>query len=182
MTDAALIRLYQQRSEGAIAATEKQYGAYCRTIAYRILGNEEDTEECLSDVWMKVWNAIPPEEPEHLKGWLAVVTRNCALTHCRQRQRQPEQVEEAAAELAMYLTDSAAEAVEAKTLGEAISRFLMTQKESNRRAFLRRYWYGDTVEETAERMHWTTGKTKTVLFRMRSALRDYLQKEDFYHG
>lgn len=36
MEDAAIIALYNARSETAIAETEKKYGSYCRTIAYRI--------------------------------------------------------------------------------------------------------------------------------------------------
>ena len=63
-------------------ATQAAYGAYCRAIALRILGSEEDTEECLADVWLRVWNAVPPERPEQLSSiktekkriWLQVWT------------------------------------------------------------------------------------------------------------
>ena len=34
------------------------YGPYCRAIALRILDSEEDAEECLADVWLRVWNAV----------------------------------------------------------------------------------------------------------------------------
>ena len=92
MTDRELTDLYFARSERAVEATQAVYGAYCRAIALRILGSEEDTEECLADVWLRVWNAVPPERPEHFKGWLAVVTRNQALTLRRGRARQPQTV------------------------------------------------------------------------------------------
>ena len=182
MTDQRLIELYTARSEEAIAETERIYGAYCRTIAGRILGNEEDAEECLSDVWLRVWNAIPPQQPTNFKGWIGAITRNAAISLCRRKDREPQRVGDAALELALDLTEGPEREVEAKVLGEAISAFLQAQPAQSRIAFLRRYWYGDTVEETAKYMGWGVGKTKTNLFRTRQKLKDYLKKEDLYHG
>lgn len=181
MTDQELLDLYFARSEEAVAATRMVYGPYCRAIALRVLGSEEDAEECLSDVWLRVWNAVPPERPEHFKGWLGVVTRNQALTICRTKARQPRQVDEAALELALDLSGGPEGEVEAKELGRLISDFLAAQPEKNRNVFLRRYWYGDTVEEAARWAGWSVSRTKSALFRMRNKLRDYLKKEDFYH-
>ena len=181
MTDQELLDLYFARSEEAVAATRMAYGPYCRAIALRILGSEEDAEECLSDVWLRVWNAVPPERPEHFKGWLGVVTRNQALTLRRAKDRQPRLVDEAELELALDLSGSPERVVEANELGRLISDFLATQPEDNRDVFLRRYWYGDTVEEAARWAGWSVSRTKSALFRMRNKLRDYLKKEDFYH-
>ena len=41
------------------------------------------------------------------------------------------------------------------------------------------YWYADTVEDAARRLGWSVSKTKSVLFRTRNKLRDYLHKEGF---
>lgn len=182
MTDENLIELYISRSEEAIEATRQQYGGYCRTIAWNILANGEDVEECLSDVWLKVWNAIPPERPAFFKGWLGTLTRNQALTISRTRARRPAQADEAALELAQALTGGPEEELDAWTLGEAISAFLLKQPPQIRTAFLRRYWYGDTVRETARHMGWTVGKAKTVLFRTRTKLKQHLEMEELYHG
>ena len=182
MNDTQLIELYIARSEEAVEQTQQQYGAYCRKIASTILENELDVEECLSDVWLRVWNAIPPQTPEYFKGWLATITRNSALTICRKRAREPQTVGEAAFELALDLTDGPEDRIDTRLLGEAISRFLEQQPRHIRTAFLRRYWYGDSVEETAKFCGWGQGKTKTVLFRTRKKLKEYLIKEDLYHG
>lgn len=182
MTDEELLELYFARSEDAIQATRMVYGPYCRAIALRILNSEEDAEECLSDAWLRAWNAIPPERPEHLKGWLGVVTRNQALTLLRSRERRPQQAEEAALELALDLAGGPEAELEARELGRAISAFLEGQPERNRGVFLRRYWYGDTVEEAARWAGWSLSRTKSALFRMRKRLKDYLKKEELYHG
>jgi len=72
--------------------------------------------------------------------------------------------------------------MEGKALGEAVSAFLKTQKAAHRVAFVRRYWYGDSMEQVAQHMGWSVGKTKTVLFRLRAKLRTYLTKEGFMNG
>lgn len=182
MTDQELLELYFARSEEAVAATQAAYGPCCRAIALRILDSEEDAEECLADVWLRAWNAVPPERPDHFRGWLGVVTRNQAITLRRTKDRRPGQADEAALELALDLSDGPEREVEARELGRMISDFLAAQPEKNRNVFLRRYWYGDTVEEAARWAGWSISRTKSALFRMRNKLRDYLKKEDFYHG
>ena len=79
MDDRQIIALYNERSEAALSETAKKYGRYCRTIAYNILNNEEDSEECVNDTWLKAWEAIPPQCPESLAAFLGKITRNLAL-------------------------------------------------------------------------------------------------------
>ena len=70
----------------------------------------------------------------------------------------------------------------AEELGRAISRFLRVQKESARVVFLRRYWYAVSVEQAAAHMGWSISKTKTVLYRTRNRLRDFLEQEGLWNG
>ena len=137
-------------------------------------------EECLNDVWLTVWNTIPPTRPEHFKGWLGTVTRNRAIAKGKQNGRYPETLDDSAMELASCLSTRDIQAeTEAAELGRAISRFLRQQKESTRTVFLRRYWYADSVEQAAAHMGWSVSKTKSVLFRVRKELKHDLQKEGF---
>jgi len=55
MDDNKIIDLYWKRSESAITETDKKYGRYCNTIAFNILHNREDAEECVNDTYFKVW-------------------------------------------------------------------------------------------------------------------------------
>lgn len=178
MTDEELIRLYQARDPRAVEETKTRYGAYCATIARRLLTDARDVEECLSDCAMAVWNAIPPACPEHFKGWLGDIVRNRALAIGRENGRRPPTVEEAALELAPCLPegDTPHGQLEARELGQAISRF---QKPPVRTVFLRRYWYADRVEQAAAHMGWSVSKTKTVLFRTRNQLREFLRQEGY---
>lgn len=181
MTDQELVELFLSRSEGAIPALAAQYGPYCRAVAARLLADPRDVDECLNDAWLSVWRAIPPARPGHFKGWLAAVVRNRALAMGRENSRRPPTVDEAALELAPCLPpgDSPEGSAEYRALAEAVGRFLRAQPKDVRIVFLRRYWYADTVEDAARRLGWGVSKTKSVLFRTRNRLREYLQKEGF---
>ena len=181
LTDEELLGLYFARSEEAIQATGMVYGPYCRAIALRILDSEEDAEECLADVWLRVWNAVPPERPEHFKGWLGVITRNQALTLLRSRERRPRQADEAALELALSLSGGPEAELEARELGRAVSAFLAGQPERNRSGCGRRHGHGGRAGGGGRWAGWSLSRTKSALFRMRKKLKDYLKKEGLYH-
>ena len=79
MKDHEIIELYWARNESAIAATAEKYGSYCHMIAYNILRNKEDAEECSNDTYLGAWNSIPPQRPNRLSIYLGKITRNLAL-------------------------------------------------------------------------------------------------------
>lgn len=79
MDDSIIVELFFDRSELAISETSKKYGRYCHYIAYNILRNNEDAEECVNDTYLRVWNSIPPKRPNKLQTYLGKITRNLAL-------------------------------------------------------------------------------------------------------
>lgn len=179
MRDSDLIALFLARSEEAVPALQTQYGPYCRAVASRLLSDSRDVDECLNDSFLSVWRAIPPARPEHFKGWLAAIVRHRAIAMGKENSRRPPTLDETALELASCLPPGPAETAEHNALADAVTRFLRAQPKDVRTAFLRRYWYADTVEDTARRLGWSVSKTKSVLFRTRNKLRAQLQKEDY---
>ena len=182
MTDQQILALYAAGDPAATEAVQRQYGGYCAAIAGRILTDPRDVEECLNDLWLQAWKILPQQQTDHLKGWLGTVARNCALGRYRQLKTAPLTAEESELELASALAGMPAEQMESRALGECISAFLRQQSQPNRVAFVRRYWYGDSVEQVAQHMGWSAGKTKTVLFRLRNKLQSHLTKEGFLNG
>lgn len=60
MDDEQILDLYFARDEQALAETDRKYGGYCYSLANGILNSEQDTEETVSDTYLKAWNTIPP--------------------------------------------------------------------------------------------------------------------------
>lgn len=182
MTDSQIIDLYWLRSEEAISATAAAYGGYCSAIAWNILRNREDTEECVSDTWHRAWQSMPPQRPSPLRAWLGKITRNLALDRWRAgraERRGGGQVEVLLSELEDCLpaVDGPERRLEDREIAEAISAWLRGQPYSTRVAFVRRYWYGDSVADIAKALRMSQGAVKSALFRARNSLKFYLERK-----
>lgn len=79
MTDEQIIDLFFARSEQGIRELDAKYGKFCRRLAYNMLGDAQDAEECVSDAYLGAWNAIPPAEPHPLLTYLCKIVRNLSL-------------------------------------------------------------------------------------------------------
>ena len=182
MEDRQIIDLYFRRDEDAIVRTREKYGGYCYHIAANILPLREDAEECVSDTWLRAWNAIPPARPDPLRSWLGRVTRNLALSHWRKDRAQKRGGSEAALafeELSDCLSggEEPERVVEASALADAVNAFLATLKPRERSLFLARYWYFAPVREIAARTGKSESAVKSSLLRTRRKLYDYLNEE-----
>lgn len=180
MDDLKIIALYFERNEQAIKETDAKYGKLCHRIAYNILNNQEDSEECVNDTYVGVWNAIPPTRPYNFTSFICKITRNLSLKRLefRKREKRSPDVLLSLDELAAVLPDERyAPGVSDEDVGRLISKFLRSQKEEARNIFLRRYYYFDSIREIAKRYSFTESKVKNMLFYTRSKLKDYLIKE-----
>ena len=69
--------------------------------------------------------------------------------------------------------------MEAQILGELLNKFLRSLKPDERRTFIGRYYYMDSLKEVAAYCGMSEGKAKTMLFRTRVKLKEYLREEGF---
>ena len=174
MQDHEIIDLYFARDERAILNTEQKYGSYCKTIAMNILHDDLDSDECVNDTYLAAWNSIPPQRPERLSAYLARLTRNISLNRYKSRTTERRGGGEFALSLD-ELDDCVADTDKsAEELGQLISDFLHREKKETRQVFIRRYFYGDSIEDISKRFTFSESKIKSMLHRTRLALRDYL--------
>ena len=66
MDDNQIIALFFQRNEDAIRQTDSVYGSRLFRISQNILRCQEDAQECVSDTYLRAWNAIPPHPSQQL--------------------------------------------------------------------------------------------------------------------
>lgn len=180
MDDLSIIELYFARDEQAIKETDKKYGKLCYRIAYNILNNNEDSEECVNDTYIGVWNAIPPTRPKSLMAFLCKITRNISLkrVEAMARQKRCQATVVSLDELAEILPDeSIGENISNDNLTELISDFLRKEKADVRSVFIRKYYFFDSVGDIAKRYGFTEDKVKSMLYHTRKKLKDHFIKE-----
>lgn len=182
MEDRAIVALYWKRAETAILETKKQYGRLLRSISRGILRNEEDAEECENDTYLRAWDTIPPKRPEKLSAFLAKITRNLSLDRYDAKHAEKRgggEVPLLLDELAEVIADEAAFPADTEDLSEVLNAFLGRLKPDARTIFLRRYWFGDSVQEISVRSGFGESKIKMSLLRTRQNLKEVLEKEGY---
>ena len=183
MEDNSIIELYWNRDEQAIFETDRKYGKLCFRIADNILKRKEDSEECVNDTFLKVWNSIPDDRPKHFSAYLCMIAKRLALSKYRYNTAEKRNFEsplpfEELSEIVSGSNGCEDEAMLSE-LGESISRFLLGEKKLHRQIFVRRYWYYDSAETIAEAYHISPNTVWSILSRMRVRLKKQLQKEGY---
>lgn len=183
MSEREILELFAARDEAAIKKCEENYGAYCRTISYRILQDEGEAAECVNDTWFQAWRTIPPTEPQNLGAYLAKIVRNLSLNRYRsahRKKRGAERVAVSLEELAECVPtgETLEQTIEKGRLGTIISSFLRGLPKEERVMFVRRYFYMDSVAEVAAFLGCSESKVKTTMFRCRKKLQDVLVREE----
>ena len=184
MDDKSIVDLYFSRNEEAITQTDKKYGHYCYSIAYNILTSKEDAEESVSDTYMTAWRAIPPRRPSALSAFLGKITRHISIDRWRERvatKRGGGEVPLALEELNDCISgmQDVEMEYERKEILNAYVKFLDALPATERRVFLCRYWYVESIETIANKFGFSQSKVKTMLHRTRAKLRMQLAKEGY---
>ena len=184
MEDTKIIELFWERSEDAIKQTDTKYGRYCYAIAYNILCSEPDSEECVNDTYLRMWETIPPQKPNVLSAYIGRITRNLALDRVdhRTRKKRSAGVEMVLDEVSEMLPDASTipESADDFALGDAINSFLRSLDTNSRIIFVRRYWYNSAIADISLDCSIPIGTVKSTLSRTRKNFREYLEKEGIY--
>ena len=183
MDDDAIVRLYHARSESAISETAAKYGGFCMSIALNILSLREDAEECVNDTYHAAWLRMPPELPDSLRAFLGRITRNISISRFRRNRaaKRFSGMELMLSELEECIPDgtSVERAVDGDRLTGIINGWLDSLTEDDRALFVRRYWYGDAVNDIARELGCSPNRVSQRLFGLRKKLKETLEKEDF---
>ena len=184
MHDEQIVQLFLDRDETAISAAREKYGSYLYTVANNILSCREDSMECVNDTYFAAWNSIPPHKPQVLQTYLCKLIRRISVDRYRKNNRQKRggtSLEVSLSELSECISGGVTpgDVLEYKRLGKSISDYLRTVSETDRRLFICRYYFMDSLCDSARYCGVRETAAKTILYRTRCGLREYLKKEGF---
>ena len=183
MEDREIVDLYLKRDENAIVATKTKFGKYIVTIAQNILGSVDDALEVENDTYLKTWNSIPPTVPLNFKTFLGRISRNLSIDMYRKSNSEKHgsgNISLLLDELSESLPSNDGkpdEALDSAELSHALSAFLKAQDSDKRVMFIKRYWYGASIDDIASEMSLTQNNVAVSLHRTRAALKEYLESE-----
>lgn len=184
MTDEKIIELLFRRDERALSEIESKYKNLLRYVAENFLSAREDVEECLNDVLLSIWNAIPPEMPDDLRAYLCAIMRNTAIDRLRENKsdKRGGRFRTVSDEFLSMLDDGTdlADEFEARRAGGIINSFLAGLNEESRDIFVMRHYLGMSCAEIADVFGCSQGKVKMSLLRSRKKLAAKLRKEGIF--
>ena len=182
MTDKKIIELFFERSTQAIGALDEKYGRICHQVAYNILNNPQDAQECVNDAYFAIWNAIPPAKPNPLLTFVCKIVRNISLKRYEQNTaiKRNSHYNVAMEELQDCLASSTTveDTIAERELTKIIEAFLDSLSAENRVIFLRRYWFSDSYADIAKQVGITEKNVSVRLTRIRKELREYLLERE----
>lgn len=178
MHDRDIVMLYFNRNEKAISETISKYSTYCMSIAYGILLNEQDAEECVNDTYLRVWNSIPPAQPHSLKAYVGTIVRRLAINkykreHTAKRNKDLEIAFEELSDCVPIPDDNV------EGLPALLDEFLGSLSETDLRLFMRRYWYSVLPTELAKQEGMTVNAVTVRLYKIRNRLHSFLKERGY---
>ena len=178
LEDNKIIELFYERSEQAILELSKKYGHVCTKVAYNILNNALDSEECVNDAYLGTWNTIPPQNPNPLLSYVLRIVRNLAIkkyhknTAIKRNSIYDISLDEL--ENCFPAAQSVEDEFNSKELVRIIDDFLETLNKENRIMFIRRYFFSTSIEDIAKLFHTSAHNVSVKLFRTREKLKKHL--------
>ena len=184
MGDEKIVELYWKRDEKAIEETDFKYKKYLFSIAYNVVHDRLDSEECLNDTYLGAWNAMPPARPNVLKAFLIIITRRVAIKRYHSKLRQnviPSEMTVSLSELEDFIAgdeDISAD-FDAERLGYVISDFVRSLSERKQFIFMSRYYVSDPIDTIASDLNLSRSMVNKELAAIRSALKERLESEGY---
>jgi RNA polymerase sigma-70 factor (ECF subfamily) len=177
MNDQDIIKLFFERSEQGISELDAKYGEQSRRFSENIVGNTEDAEECVNDSYLKVWETVPPKNPDPLKAFLLRIVRNISVNryHANNAQKRKSVYSASLEELSELASgEDVYERFESAELARFIEKFVSSLSRENRVIFMRRYFFAQGCAEIGTLLGYSEKNVTVRLSRIRKKLKKYL--------
>ena len=185
ITDEQIIELYWQRNETAIQETDRKHGKLLFGIAYNILHDRLDCEECQNDTYLGVWNAIPPTRPIKFPAFITQIMRNIAINRFKEKtskKRIPSELTVSMDDVNDILrSDETVETeYEAEEVGKIINNYIRQLSERQRYIFIDRFYLAEPVDTIANDLSISVPTVYREIDRIKQGLKLHLERNDIF--
>lgn len=182
-TTEEIVSSLEARDSSALSDIEKAFGTLMRRIAVNLGLDKCDTDECMNDTFLEVWNTIPPKKPESIRSYVCMLMRRTVIDRIRYNTAEKRSFalySEISEELDSCI-DVENTVVDEICIPEILEKFLKEKSVRDREMFLRRYYEFEPVKAIASSMHIGANTVSQKLSRMRAELKDTLKEWGYDH-
>ncbi|HEX9968954.1 MAG TPA: sigma-70 family RNA polymerase sigma factor [Acidimicrobiales bacterium] len=152
----------------------RRYGRFLFTVAYRLTGHEEDAQDLVQDVLLRVRRGLETYRPGSMEAWLSRITTNVFLDEVRRRKRRPTVALPDDPERVLPTAPSPDEALAAAGLPDHVQQALLRLPDDYRAAVVLCDVAGLSYSEIGEAIGVPMGTVRSRIHRGRAMLREVL--------
>lgn len=182
MSDEEIIALYWDRDERAISRTDEKYKKFLLSVAFNIVYDTQDCEECLNDTYIDAWNSMPPSKPALLQAFLATIMRRTAIDRYKERKRQKRIASEltvSLSELEEIIADESDNSAQTDELARLLSDFVRSLPDRRMYIFMSRYYFARPIGEIASLLCCSESTVNKEIATIKRELKEKLMKEGY---
>ncbi len=182
LSDEEIIALYWDRDEQAISRTDEKYKKFLLSVAFNIVFDDQDCEECLNDTYIDAWNSMPPSKPALLQAFLATIMRRTAIDRYKSRKRQKRIASEltvSLSELEEIIADESDSSAETDELARLLSDFVRLLPDRRMYIFMSRYYFARPIGEIASLLDCSESTVNKEIAAIKRELKEKLMKEGY---
>lgn len=182
-TTEEIVSSLEARDSSVLSDIEKGFGTLMRRIAINLGLGKFDTDECMNDTFLEVWNTIPPKKPESIRSYVCMLMRRTVIDKIRYNtaEKRSFMLYDEVSEELDYCIDVENTVIDEMCIPEILNKFLEMQSPRDREMFMRRYYEFEPISTIASTMHTSANNTSKKLSRMRTDLKKMLAEWGYGH-
>jgi RNA polymerase sigma-70 factor (ECF subfamily) len=152
----------------------RDHGRFLYMLAFRLTGNNDDAQDLVQEVLLRVRRGLETYRPGSLEGWLSRITTNTFLDEVRRRRRRPVDLFPDDPDRVVPPSDAADVALAAEALPDDVQSALRRLPPDYRAAVVLCDVVGLSYQEIADALDAPVGTVRSRIHRGRSQLREIL--------
>jgi RNA polymerase sigma-70 factor, ECF subfamily len=152
----------------------RNHGRFLYSVAYRLTGNDDDAQDLVQEVLLRVRRGLSTYQPGNLEGWLSRIATNAFLDEVRRKRRRAVELLPEEPERVIPPAPSADVAAEAEALPDDVHQALQRLTPDYRAAVVLCDVVGLSYEEISATLGIPIGTVRSRIHRGRAQLREVL--------